>query len=78
MSWNTKRKAPYTEAGIKRLRCIRCGGWPPVHQWQICSDGNYFRPLCQPCDNKLQRVVLRWMRHPQADLIADLYAERRG
>jgi len=65
MSWLTKRPQPYTATGIKRLVCIRCHG-PAVHQWQICSDGNNYRPICLPCDIALNKLVLQWFGHPNA------------
>lgn len=76
MSWDTRRREPYTSAGITRLKCIRCGA-PAVHQWQICSDGNNYRPLCLPCDLALNRLVLDWFGHPRADELAAAY-ERKG
>jgi len=54
------RKKPYTEIGIKRKRCYRCGRVAGT-QWQICSDGNVYRPLCIECDIELNDMVLRWM-----------------
>lgn len=71
--WKQRRKEPYTEAGIRRLKCIRCGAQAGF-QWQICADGNNHRPLCAACDVALNRMVLRWMRHPEAKRLADLYA----
>lgn len=73
MSWETKRREPYTEAGIRRLKCVRCGGQSRF-QWQICSDGNNYRPLCASCDIALNRLVLNWMRHPRSTELADAYA----
>ena len=54
------RRKPYTNKGIERIPCIRCGK-PSFHQWQICSDGRLFRPLCSVCDVKLNVMVLRWI-----------------
>jgi hypothetical protein len=76
MSWDTKRREPYTAAGIARLKCIRCGA-PAAHQWSICADGNNHRPICQPCDIALNRLVLEWLGHPRADELVAAY-ERRG
>lgn len=59
------RKKPYTSKGIARLPCFRCGR-PAYHQWQICSDGNIWRPLCIPCDVDLNRRVLEWANDPDA------------
>jgi NAD-dependent SIR2 family protein deacetylase len=63
--WSVHRTRPYTQKGIRRLRCIRCGN-PAEYQWQICADGNNYRPICGPCDVELNTIVLYWMRHPQA------------
>ena len=54
------RKTPYTETGIKRLKCFRCGE-KAKYQWQICSDGNTWRPLCPKCDIELNELVLSFM-----------------
>ncbi len=54
------RKEPYTEIGIRRLPCFRCGA-PASQQWNICSDGNLYRPICTDCDLALNRLVLEWM-----------------
>ena len=66
-SYSTRRhgrKKPYTSAGIKRLPCSRCGK-PSLHQWQICSDGNLWRPVCKECDILLNELVLEFMRDPE-------------
>jgi hypothetical protein len=57
------RKKPYTEIGIRRLKCFRCGK-PAMHQWQICADGNQYRPICEECDIALNEMVLKWMGFP--------------
>lgn len=75
MSWLTKRPEPYTEKGIQRLRCIRCGA-PAVHQWQVCSDGNNWRPLCLPCDIALNELVLKWFGHPRAAELHEKYRDK--
>ena len=72
--WNTKRKKPYTEIGVRRLKCIRCGK-KAEYQWQICSDGNNFRPLCLECDILLNQTVLVFMGHPKAAELACEYAK---
>ena len=73
MTWTKTRRQPYTEAGIRRLRCVRCDA-PAAFQWQICSDGNNFRPLCAQCDVDLNAMVLEWMRHPRAQELGQAYA----
>lgn len=74
MSWQTKRPKPYTKVGIQRLRCIRCGK-PGFSQWQVCSDGNNYRPLCMPCDIALNELVLKWFGHPRSQELAAEYRE---
>ncbi len=54
------RKKPYTEIGIRRLKCFRCQQ-PAIFQWQICSDKNTFRPICLSCDIALNEMVLKFM-----------------
>jgi late competence protein required for DNA uptake (superfamily II DNA/RNA helicase) len=57
------RKTPYTQIGIRRLKCFRCGE-KAVEQWQICSDGNIYRPICLKCDIELNELVLNFMGFP--------------
>jgi len=54
------RKKPYTEIGIRRLKCFRCGE-KPTQQWQICSDNNVYRPICDKCDIELNELALKFM-----------------
>ena len=58
------RRTPYTEIGIARLPCFRCGAKPSVYQWQICADGRVYRGVCISCDVKLNQLVLRWAGFP--------------
>ena len=55
------RKKPYTQIGIRRLSCQRCGK-PAIHQWQICSNDNRYLPICSNCDVALNRLALKFMR----------------
>lgn len=66
------RVEPYTDAGVRRLPCVRCGG-KSLFQWNACADDNLWRPLCLDCDVELNRMVLTWMRDPEADAKADRY-----
>jgi hypothetical protein len=54
------RRKPYTQTGIRRLPCFRCGA-PASQQWNICSDGNLYRPICLECDIQLNALVLHFM-----------------
>jgi len=55
------RKQPYTETGIKKCKCFRCGK-PAYSQWQICSLDNKYFPICRECDIKLNKLVLKFMK----------------
>lgn len=70
------RRKPYTEIGISRLPCFRCGG-RAEYQWQVCADNRLFRPLCARCDVELNRIVLHWMGDPDAETKVAAYAESR-
>ena len=72
MGWPKGRATPYTEAGIKRMKCIRCGE-PASAQWQICADGNRYRPLCKPCDIGLNAMVLTYMHDTEVSAKLNRY-----
>lgn len=69
----SNRRVPYTAAGIRRLKCVRCSA-QAVHQWQVCADGNVFRPLCLPCDVALNKLVLEWANDPNAKQKVERYS----
>lgn len=71
------RRKPYTETEIRRLPCARCGQ-PAVHQWQICADGNLWRPICENCDVAINEMVLKFMGDKQVDAKIDAYRKLRG
>lgn len=71
--WVQQRKQPYTMAGIRQMKCVRCGE-KAFSQWQVCADRNNYRPLCKACDIALNKLVLRWMGHPNAKGLASAYA----
>ena len=66
------RKKPYTQIGIRRLKCFRCGK-KAEYQWQICSDGNQYRPLCKDCDIAMNEMVLKWMGFDNYKVMIDNY-----
>lgn len=72
--WGLTRRKPYTEGGIKRLTCIRCG-LQASSQWQICADLNNYRPVCRGCDVLLNQLVLKFMGHPWVTKLIDEYQE---
>lgn len=71
------RTKPYTEIGIRRLKCYRCGA-QAEYQWSACADGNIWRPLCARCDVGLNAVALKFMHDPQYDEKMTAYSEMMG
>jgi hypothetical protein len=71
------RRKPYTDIGIRRLPCVRCGAKAKA-QWQICSDGNVYRPLCANCDILLNTLVLEFVRDPEIDVKLESYKQNFG
>lgn len=72
------RTKPYSEIGIRRVPCARCGK-PSRYQWQICADDNVYRGLCPDCDVELNTMVMRWVWGDtrEADIAAyDKFARR--
>lgn len=53
------RSKPYTERGIRRVPCSRCGS-PSWAQWHVCADGNRPRGICRPCDVALNEMTMRF------------------
>lgn len=70
------RRKPYTQIGIRRLYCYRGCGRKAEYQWNVCADGNIWRPLCVECDIELNELVLRWMNDSDLDDKINKYRER--
>jgi len=47
--------------GSKINKCYRCGK-KARSTWNICSDGNKIRWICDSCDIELNKLVLLFMR----------------
>lgn len=58
------RKKPYTEKGISRVPCKKCGA-PSAFQWQICATGNLWMGICIEHDIELNKLVLEFMGLPE-------------
>lgn len=69
------RREPYTERGIHRVPCVRCGE-PSVHQWQICANANRYLTVCEACDIELNRIALDFARIPNAKELMARYEGR--
>lgn len=66
------RQKPYTQIGISRIPCTRCGK-PSYHQWQVCANGRRFVGICLDCDIELNRVVLKFMKIPNRNFLMKVY-----
>lgn len=55
------RKKPYSEIGISRILCKRCGK-PSTQQWQVCANSNLYLGVCNKCDVELNKMVLKFFR----------------
>ena len=74
------RHKPYTETGIKRVPCARCGSASRRQCW-ICSLDNQYKGLCVDCDIELNRLVLTFLGIPPKEVacLMDEYEyEARG
>lgn len=69
------RMKPYTEIGIRRKKCFRCGG-KGYASWQVCADGRIYRVMCLPCDIELNEMVLKWVGDPQVEEKMRAYREK--
>ena len=58
------RREPYTERGISKTPCLRCGE-PSTQQWQICATGSRWAGVCVECDIKLNEMVIEFMGLPK-------------
>ena len=58
------RKKPYTELGISRVPCARCGA-KSTQQWQVCSNDNRWMGVCKECDIALNALVIDFFGLPK-------------
>ncbi len=71
------RRKPYTQIGIRRLKCFRAGCENRAsQQWQICADDWIYRPICEPCDVDLNRWVLEWVGFPDVEGMMERYERK--
>lgn len=65
-------KEPYTERGIRRVPCARCGK-PSKYQWSICANKNRSLGICPVCDIELNRIFLDFAGFPNKQELLDAY-----
>jgi transcription elongation factor Elf1 len=75
------RQKPYTEVGIKRGKCCRCGS-PAAHQWGItlCAIKRGFQIwvlLCVECDVAHNVDCLRFFNIPNSEKLIERYKEEQ-
>ena len=71
----TGRRKPYTDRGISRVPCSRCGK-PSVFQWNACANGHLYVAICTECDIALNKLVLEFMRIPDRKRLMREYTAR--
>lgn len=71
----TGRRKPYTDRGISRVPCSRCGK-PSTFQWNACANGNLYVGICTECDIALNGMVLEFMRIPGRKQLMKKYVAR--
>lgn len=71
------RRKEYSEAGIRRLKCVFCGCQAQT-QWQACADGRMHRPICALCDVALNAITLCSMEEVGKDVKLVMYAKSMG
>lgn len=69
------RKRPYTQRGLGRVPCTRCGA-PSRYQWNICALNNLWHGICAGCDVEFNELVLGFMNVPDWREKAAEYKER--
>lgn len=69
------RREPYTERGISRVPCSRCGE-PSRFQWQACANGRRYVGVCAECDIGLNDMALEFMRIPNRADLMTAYREK--
>lgn len=69
------RRTPYTERGITRVPCARCGQ-PSRYQWSACADDNKWSPLCPACDVGLNEVAMKYVYGAKAEPKLKQYRKR--
>ena len=70
------RRRPYTAAGIRRVKCVRCGEARADQQWNICALPGRFHAICVACDIALNQAVLEFMRFRDIEATMAAYRER--
>ena len=68
------RLKPYTERGIARIPCSRCGA-ASDRQWQVCANGNRYLGVCRRCDVEVNRLVLDFFRVPEREKLLERYRQ---
>lgn len=58
MMLSRKRTSPYTERGIARVPCVKCGQ-PSRFQWRICATGSW-HAVCRDHDVDINRQIAMW------------------
>lgn len=73
------RRIPYTEAGLKRVKCIRCYR-KAEQQWsvQVCANNRrrVWLPLCNECDIQNNAQTLAFFKFPKWWQLIEKYRDK--
>ena len=68
------RRKPYTQIGIRRLKCCVSGCENRGEfQWQCCATGNLWMPLCVEHDIGMNQMALEYIGHPRTEALVEEY-----
>lgn len=69
------RRKPYTQIGIRRVPCKRCGR-PSRFQWSVCATNNEQFAVCERCDILLNEIVLLFFKIHNSAVLLRKYARK--
>lgn len=76
MTRRVGRKAPYTQAEIRQVKC-RCGK-RGAFQWNCCANDNRWVAVCVDCDVALNEMALAFFRVPGREFLMARYRRKVG
>lgn len=72
------RRKPYTDIGLRRMACTRCGCKPSKYQWNSCACHNLWMPICEECDILLNQMVLDFFNFQNKRELMEAYLIKIG
>lgn len=69
------KREPYTERGLRRVPCERCGK-PSEYQWNVCATGGKYFGMCGECDMLLNKLTLKFFNIKNTEAMLLRYVKR--